>query len=305
MDRRRIISILAKGPVTFAVIFFAACAPKTDMLLTQLEEMTEDFPAEVGISLIKDDGKKVSINGDKPFPLLSVVKFPQALAVCETMRCYGIPLARKIKVRPEELKADTWSPMREEFPEGGTFAVGRILEYSLAESDNNACDILFDRFGSPEKVCRSIKDMGIDGWSIKHTEEEMHSDMALCQENCATPDAAATLMRIFYNDRNRDIYESFIWSTMANCQTGKARIPRYIGDSCPLIIHKTGTGGMSPDGKVTAVNDLACIVLPDGRHCELAVFIKDASCGPAQCEELIAQIAKTAVEFCTNAEKAE
>jgi len=33
--------------------------------------------------------------------------------------------------------------------------------------------------------------------------------------------------------------------------------------------------------------------LKDGSHFELAVFNKDASCDPAECEELIAQIADT------------
>ncbi|MDO5321912.1 MAG: hypothetical protein Q4F39_05960 [Bacteroidia bacterium] len=63
---------------------------------------------------------------------------------------------------------------------------------------------------------------------------------------------------------------------MAKCNTGTSRIPKYISD-----------------GTVTGINDIGCIILPDGSHFNLAVFIKDAECGPEECEELIALIALT------------
>jgi len=73
---------------------------------------------------------------------------------------------------------------------------------------------------------------------------------------------------------------------MKGCKTGTNRLPRYLEDV--IIVHKTGTGPTLPDGKIMAVNDAACIILPNNHHYNIAVFIENAACDLEKCEDLIA-----------------
>lgn len=295
MSRIIIDSILSLTSALMLLCSAVSCGTTENGLKKSLEELVSEFPGDVGIAVVNDTDT-VCINGDAKFPMFSVVKFHQALAVCETVRASHFFQPYLISVGPDDLKPDTWSPMREEYPEGGEFTLKQILEYSLVESDNNACDILFKTYASPSQVEEYINSIGIVDCGIVWNEDDQHADVSRCYENWTTPLAAAELLGYFYDNRDKDDYSRLVWGTMAKCQTGTNRIPKYIADNTSLIIHKTGTGGMSSDGKVMGINDIACILLPDGSHFELAVFIKDASCQPADCEELIAQIAKACIE---------
>ena len=46
-----------------------------------------------------------------------------------------------------------------------------------------------------------------------------------------------------------------------------------------------------------AVNDIGTVILPDGRHFSLTVFITDAGCSMEECEETIAVIARIVMEY--------
>lgn len=253
--------------------------------------MAADFPGEVGIALITPERDTVCVNCEFAFPMFSVVKFHQALAVSEALRSRRPLSTYDIKVTPEDLKLNTWSPMCEKYPGGGIFSVQQLMAFALVESDNNACDILFNSIVSPEEVQEYIHGLGIEECGIAWTEDAQHADINRCYGNWTTPLAAAQLMGWFYDNRAVDEHSRFVWDTMAGCKTGADRIPKHIADQCSCIVHKTGTGGPLPDGKVMGINDVACVVLPDGRHFELAVFVKDAACSPADCEALIAAVA--------------
>ena len=85
-------------------------------------------------------GDTVSVNGDKPFELQSVVKFHQALALAKTMTASEM-LNTKVTYDASDLKAGTWSPLRAVNKDGGTADLSTLLYYSLRMSDNNAADI--------------------------------------------------------------------------------------------------------------------------------------------------------------------
>lgn len=272
---------------------FSGCTDNVSGLQNEISELLEGFPGEVGVAVVcgKDT---VCINADGHFPMFSVVKFPQALAVTENAQ-----LDEAVPVTADDLKPDTWSPMREKYPDGENFTVSQIIEYALIESDNNASDILFDRFASPGQVEAFMKDMGITDCSIKWSEAEQHTDISRCNDNWITPMAAVRLLGKFHDCRKDNDRCNFIWDTMTRCSTGADRIPKYILDKAAAIVHKTGTGFDLGDGTVSGVNDIACIVLPDSGHIELAVFIKDAECDGRECEELIAKIARAAMTVTT------
>ena len=103
----------------------------------------KDKKAEIGIAVILDAQDTVTVNNDDRYPLMSVFKFHQALAVADYLDRNGLTPDTEIFIPEEELVPDTYSPLRKEFPEGEiSLSVSRLLEYSLQLSDNNACDIL-------------------------------------------------------------------------------------------------------------------------------------------------------------------
>ena len=54
---------------------------------------------------------------------------------------------------------DTWSPMLKTFEGQKTFTYSELLALSLQQIDNNVCDILFERCGSPRKVKKYIRNI--------------------------------------------------------------------------------------------------------------------------------------------------
>jgi len=72
------------------------------------------------------------------------MKFPQALYVADFLTRNNIELNTEVIVRKEELLQDTWSPMVKTFEGEKAFTYSELLALSLQQSDNNACDILFE-----------------------------------------------------------------------------------------------------------------------------------------------------------------
>ena len=265
-----------------------------------------NIDARVGVAVIHENGTAFEagwesgkpLSGDSlRFPMLSVVKFHQALAVCDWMKTHGLDMESEITVGAHQLHADTWSPMRDARPDGGTFSYGELLEYTLEQSDNNACDILFGLTGGPENTAKYLKSVGLDGFGIECTEYMMHENPENCHLNWSTPESAARLLEKFYEQRDSDVYHRFLWTAMTECRTGQNRIPGHISGRAAAIVHKTGTGDINPDGKIMAVNDIGIIVMPDGSHFSIAVFIADAACDMASCEETIAGITECVFNF--------
>ena len=265
---------------------------RNDGLEGRIESLLDTVDAHAGVAVVSDSGDTVSVikGGGNRFAMMIVVKFHQALAVCRWLRDSRIPLDEKVHVRAEDLRGDTYSPLRDRYREGGYFSFGELLEYTLAYSDNNACDILFGITGGPRYVQEYVQSLGICDSGIECTEADMHADPGNCYRNWSSPLSSALLCDWFYGCRDVDEYSRFVWDTMTGCATGKSRIPRYISGKVDAIAHKTGTGDISEDGRIMAVNDVGIVVMPDGRHFSIAVFIEDASCTMAECEELIAGV---------------
>lgn len=132
---RTLISIL------WISFFPLAAAAQGDDLSYRLKKVIKDKKAEIGIAVILDAQDTVTVNNDDRYPLMSVFKFHQALAVADYLDRNGLTPDTEIFIPEEELVPDTYSPLRKEFPEGKiSLSVSRLLEYSLQLSDNNACE---------------------------------------------------------------------------------------------------------------------------------------------------------------------
>ena len=81
----------------------------------QIEQRLETFvkaqDARIGVAVIINGKDTVSVNGSKDFPMMSVFKFPQALAVADFCLKNNVHLSDSITIKADEVKENTWSPM--------------------------------------------------------------------------------------------------------------------------------------------------------------------------------------------------
>ena len=193
---RTLISIL------WISFFPLAAAAQGDDLSYRLKKVIKDKKAEIGIAVILDAQDTVTVNNDDRYPLMSVFKFHQALAVADYLDRNGLTPDTEIFIPEEELVPDTYSPLRKEFPEGEiSLSVSRLLEYSLQLSDNNACDILFEHTGGPAATDRYVRSLGLCNFAIAATEQQMHDDPQTCYENWSTPLEAAALLELLVTEQ--------------------------------------------------------------------------------------------------------
>ncbi len=278
-----------------ALVSLASCVKRdfsADKLQNELNEYVKDKDCRIGIAVIyKED--TVQVRGNENFPMLSVYKFPQAIAVSRICEARGLAPGDSINIKGEELLPDTHSPMRDRYGESDIkLPVGELLGYTLMVSDNNACDILFRLIGGTATADSVIKSLGYGEITIANTEEEMNADPRLCQQNCATPLALAGLMNDFYNTGNDNEWIRTVKLYLESCETGATRIPGGNFDGETLIGHKTGTGPRDESGRIIAVNDVGYIEFSSGESYVLAVMIAQSAENLEDTECMIGEISE-------------
>ena len=225
---------------------------------------------------VKKGGTEKGIHATSRFPMYSVAKFPQALYVADFLTRSNIDLNTEVIVRKEDLLQDTWSPMLNTFEDQRTITYSELLALSLQQSDNNACDILFERCGGPRAVEKYIRKLGFKGIRIQKTEKQMHAKPALSNKNWCTPKSMVALLEWFLTHHNDNESLRYIWKLMEECQTGKDRLPAAFPNSAK-VIHKTGTGYPLPSGQPSGICDIGIIILDNGQQFPIAVFITNPS----------------------------
>ena len=152
------------------------------------------------------------------------------------------------------------------------------MEYSLQLSDNNACDLLFRYIGGPTAADRYIRTLGIEGFAVEATEEEMHRDLTACYRNWSHPLDAARLLEMLITR-----------PLLTGCNTGPERLPKPLAATGAVIGHKTGSGDRNSTGALIGTNDIGFVQLPDGQHYTIAVFVKDSQESLQETERIIAE----------------
>lgn len=220
---------LAVAVSVLMVALLSGCrADGTERLRRELEKAVEGVDARVGIAVLSPSGESAAVNGGEDFPMMSVFKLHQALAVCDRLHGSGRSLNETVDIKAEDMAIETYSPLKDRYPNGGiSLSVAELTEYTLKKSDNIACDILFDRIVSPEENDAFIREKaGIDGMKIRYNEAEMQADPMRAYENSTTPTAAVRLLeRLWKNEILPEEQTAFIKKLMIECETGAAKLP--------------------------------------------------------------------------------
>ena len=281
---------------------------KIDLLRNKIEQIVSDKNAVVGVSIIGNNDKDtLSLHGDKHFPMQSVFKFHIASAVLSEIDKGKLSLDQKIEIGKEELlPEDFWSPLRDENPNGGSFTIEKLIQYSVSHSDNTACDVLIRLIGTPKTVEEYIKKCGIQDIQITFNEEEMQAKWENMFQNWTTPKAASETLRLFYENKNNLLSEvsyDFFWKTNKETTTGKNRIKGQLPEGT-IFAHKTGWSGTNKKTGITAaVNNIGIVFLPNGEYFIISVFVSESKESFDTNEKIIADIAKATYDFYTTTTK--
>lgn len=277
---------------------------KVDLLRNKIAQIVADKKAIVGVSIIGKDGKDtLSFYGDRRFPMQSVFKFHIALAVLSEIDKGKLSLDQKISIGKDDLlPEDFWSPLRDENPNGGSFTIKKLIQYSVSHSDNTACDVLIRLIGTPKTVEEYFKKNGIQDIQITFNEEDMQANWDNMFQNWTTPKAASETLKMFYKNKNNLLSKTsydFFWKTNIETTTGKNRIKGQLPEGT-IVAHKTGWSGTNKETGITAaVNNIGIIFLPNGEHFIISVFVSESKESFDINEKIIADISKAAYDFYT------
>ena len=268
-------------------------------LKKEILQITKGKNATVSVSVLDfENNKSVHIKGNKKLPMLSVFKFHIGLAVLNEVDQGKLNLDQKILIKKSDLLENTWSPIRERFPEGDIeMPLGLLIKYTVAESDNNGCDILLRLIGGTETVQKFINSKGIRNFTIKVNEEQMHQGFEFMYLNTTTANSANQLLKDF---RDKKIVSKtstdFLMTTMLETSTGKNKIVAQLPESVP-VAHKTGSSGKNEKGLTIAENDIGIVTLPGGKSYALSIFVSDSMESAETNTKMIADISKIVFDY--------
>lgn len=273
----------------------AACTSPRERFERRIDRIVAGLDARVGVAVRLPDGGTL-LRGDTLLPMLSVFKFPVALAVLRRAADEGIPLDTRLDLGPEWLDRGTYSPLRDSLPpDGGAVPLETLLRYSVSLSDNIACDRLLDFAGGPAAVDAYVRGLGIDGIRIVASERTMHLATENQRLNVARPSALCALFdRFLAGGLLPAAHDALLRRLLEGTITGpdklRAGLPARI-----VLGHKTGSSDRTPDGRRIADNDAGYLLLPDGRTATVVVLVADSREEDAVNARAIARIARAVV----------
>lgn len=260
--------------------------------LAAIKKLAEGKDAEIGVAWMEGNAMH-SMNNERLYPLMSVFKLHVAVALLKDMERRGAAVDTTLNITPEQMRKDTYSPLMKLHPDGRfSITLPQLIRYAIAESDNNAADILIAMAGGIDSVDREIHAMGIKDCHLSETEATMYEAPINSYANWSKPESVVWLLRKLYDGRLLSgEYDRCIKQALAATTTGADKIKAGLSQGMTLA-HKTGTGFRMADGTKMADNDAGVVTMPDGRQVAIAILIKDSKMSDADNARLMAEITK-------------
>ncbi|MBD2580615.1 class A beta-lactamase [Oscillatoria sp. FACHB-1406] len=266
--------------------------PLSGSLRDRIEQISQTARGKVGVAAtVLETGESVTLNGNLPFPMQSVYKFPIAMAVLAEVDRGTLKLDQKIRLEASDIVRE--SVVLNEKSQGKEVSIAELLQYMVSESDSTACDALLRLVGGPQHVTEYLRDLGVNDVVVANTENEIQfgTEPGLQYRNSATPEAAVNLLRVFHEGQGlSEASQALLLKWMVESPTGARRIKGLLPEGT-VVAHKTGTSA-TVDGVTAATNDVGVVTLPNGKHLAIAVFVSDSTANGTIREETIAKIAR-------------
>ncbi|MEM8763751.1 MAG: class A beta-lactamase, subclass A2 [Bacteroidota bacterium] len=298
------LSISKNTTITLLLLLYAftqSHSQKIESLKQEIEHIISSKKAVVGVAITGIQAKDtLSIHGDKHFPMQSVFKFPIALKMLSEIDKDKFSLDQKIALKKSQLLPGLWSPLREKYPEGGSFTIAELIKYTVALSDNVGCDALLRLLGKPEAVEDYFHVLGFQDFAVKINEETMQNNWDMQFLNWTTPTEANAFLKAFYENKTGLLSKEnhdFIWKVMESTRTGKKRLRGQLPKET-IVAHKTGWSGKHKETGITAAaNDIGIVFLPNGKYFTISVFVSESAESTETNERIISDICKAAWDY--------
>ena len=125
------------------------------------------------------------------------------------------------------------------------------MQYSISQSDNNACDILIEYAGGIKHINDYIHRLSIDSFNLRK-QKTACTQLRGCIPQLEYPSAMVRLLRtadekeLFSNKELKD----FLWQTMIDTETGANKLKGML-PAKTVVGHKTGSSDRNADGMKT------------------------------------------------------
>jgi len=260
----------------------------------KIEQHAQSISGNVGVhAILLETGETVSYQADQRFPMQSVYKFPIAMAVLNQVDQGKLSLDQVIPVLPSDyIPKQGYSPIREKFPDGVELTVRELLGYTI-RSDGSASDVLLKTIGGAKVADQYVYSLGVadEDMAIALPEMIQVANDTVQYQNYSTPRAMTELLKIFYMDSVLSTEsQDLLFKDMVDSKTGLGRIKGLLPKGT-IVAHKTGTSG-TYKGLTRATNDAGIIILPNGDHLAITVFVSDSHASDKERDKVIANIAK-------------
>ncbi len=262
----------------------------------RLKTICDRAGGTVGLSLIHiESGKTISINGKSQLSLYSVFKLPLAIAVLKDIEENRLRLDQKIHVTPAEIvQGAPGNTALWQKPVDVT--VERLIEVSIALSDNTSTDKLLQLVGGPPKVTERMRSLGFQNIDVRSTVAEYVKTRQNPNTGSAE-DLAKLLVQLHEGKILQPSQTNLIIGFMERATTGLNRLRGNLPRGT-VVADKTGSGEKDDATRVAkATNDVGIITLPSDRgHLAMAVLVSQSTLPDAAQEKLIAELARAAYD---------
>jgi beta-lactamase class A len=279
-------------------ISIALNGQSTNDLRNRVSQIIASKNATVAVSIKGvESSDTLSVNGNVLMPMMSVFKFHIALAVLNKVDQGKLQLNQLFFIKKGDLYPGTWSPIRDEYPDGNMYlTLDQLLRYTVSHSDNNGCDLLLNIIGGTKTVQRFINKQGIRPFTIKMNEQQM-STWENLYVNTTSALATTKLLEKFYKGNVLKQHTTrYLYQIMVETSRGltwmKAGLP-----AGTELAHRTGISDINSDHLRAALNDVGIVKLPNGQYFILSVYLKNIREERAATEKIIADITTAAWDY--------
>ena len=308
----------------FSGPLLAADAPA---LQREAQRLVQGLEGEVGVSMVHlQTGRAVHVNGQRAFPLASVMKLPVAVHILTLVDEGQLTLGQTVTLTEADIYPEMGGPMDLHLSAGSAISVRDLLHMMITVSDNNATDILLRLGGGTAAVNTRMQQLGIDGIRIDRyiwellanyyghpasqqqpldgagyaavansprtpAQRRVHIDAwnADPRDTASTAAIATLLQQVWQGRVLSDGSTNVLKQIMAQTRTGSGRLRGVLPPRTP-VAHKTGTVG-------DVINDAGVITLPDGKGEVVIAVLMQSSADTAQRERTIADLARAAHDY--------
>lgn len=226
--------------------------------------------------------------------MMSVVKFPQAVALLNLVDQGKLSLDSIILFDSLSLKRKTWSPLAEEHPYGDIkMTLRECFDYSVGMSDNIVCDRLYELL-SPEDVTKYIGSLGIKDFGIACNYKNL--DINHLEVNYTSAKAMTSLLKMISDKKIlSEGSRQVLLDIMTKTETGPMRLKGLLPKDI-VVAHKTGTF-YENDSFVNAMNDVGIVYMPDGKSYCISILVNNSFLGGDGTEKVMAYINKLYFDY--------